>query len=133
MKLLIVEDEKALAEVLSDEFRSHDFSVDVAVDGEDALNQLSASVPDLVLLDLLLPKKDGFEVLETMKADRRLKDIPVIILSNLSHDEEIKRGLALGAQDYFVKTQHPLKEIVEKVNRYLIKPKQSVGGTVEGA
>lgn len=121
MNLLIVEDEKALAEVLRDEFQSHDFTVEVAMDGEAALEVLKTSMPDLILLDLLLPKKDGFEVLETIKSDRKLKHIPVIILSNLGQDEEIKRGLALGAKDYFVKTQHPLKEVVEKVKHYLIK------------
>ncbi len=122
MKLLIVEDEKELAEVLRMEFESQDFSVEVAVDGEDALSKLKSYVPNLILLDLLLPKKDGFEVLETIKANRKLKNIPVIILSNLGQDEEIKRGLDLGAKDYFVKAQHPVKEIVDKVKHYLIKP-----------
>ena len=121
MKILIVEDEKALSEVLSDEFESHDFKVEVAEDGEEALEKVKSFGPDLILLDLLLPKKDGFEVLETIKADQKLKAIPVIILSNLGQDEEIKRGLLLGAKDYFVKTQHPLKEVVEKVKHYLIK------------
>ena len=122
MKILIVEDEKPLAEVLKDEFKAHGYSVEIAVDGEDALAKLKSSVPDLILLDLLLPKIDGFEVLETIKASRRLKDVPVVILSNLGQDDEIKRGLKLGAKDYFVKTQHPLKEIVEKVERFLISP-----------
>lgn len=77
--------------------------------------------PDLIILDLILPKKDGFEVLETIKADSKLKAIPVIVLSNLGQDEEIKKALALGAVDYMVKAQHPMNEIVVRIKKYIVK------------
>lgn len=120
-KILIVEDEKALVEVLRDEFALHQFEVVVAMNGEDALRVLRTAKPDLMLLDLLLPKKNGFEVLEEMKADAELRDIPVIVLSNLGQDEDIKKSISLGAVDYFVKTQHPIKEIIQKVQQYLVR------------
>jgi len=121
MRILIVEDEKSLVEILKEEFKSHGYDVDIAEDGERAMEKMIEKKPDLVLLDLLLPKKDGFAVMHDMKLDETLKNIPVVIISNLGQDEEIKRGLALGAIDYFVKSQHPLKEIVEKVRKYLVK------------
>lgn len=83
--------------------------------------------PDLVLLDLILPKKDGFEVLQELKADPGLKQIPVVVLSNLGQDEEIKKALDLGAVDYLVKVQHPINEVVEKVRKYLIEPQKPKG------
>ncbi|MEK7121932.1 MAG: response regulator, partial [Patescibacteria group bacterium] len=73
---------------------------------------------DLVLLDLLMPKKDGFEVLKEVMNNPELKNLPIIVLSNLGGDEDIKKALALGAKDYFVKTQHPMSEIVEKAKKY---------------
>lgn len=120
-KILIVEDEKALVEVLRDELALHDFDASMAFNGEEALKKMRASVPDLVLLDIIMPKMDGFEVLEEMQKDDALKEIPVIVLSNLGEDEDIKRALKLGAVDYFVKAQHPIKEITEKVNQILVK------------
>lgn len=121
MKILIVEDEKALADVLHDEFVGVGADVSMAYDGQEALDSLRDSVPDVVLLDLLLPKKDGFEVLEEMQKNVKLKDVPVVILSNLAQDEDVKRGLKLGAKDYLVKTRLSLKEVVEKANKYVKK------------
>lgn len=123
MRILVVEDEEALSRVLSEKLELAHFSVRVAKDGEEAIPFAKEFLPDLVLLDLLLPKKLGMDVLEEMKQDQDLKTIPVIIISNLGSDEDIKRALSLGAVDYFVKTQHPLKEIVEKVKKYAAMPK----------
>ena len=123
MKILIVEDEEALAQVLKEKFEKEDFEVKIVVDGETALPLVKSFMPDMVLLDLILPKKSGVEVLKEMKLEEDIKDIPVIILSNLSEDEDIKEGLALGAKDYFVKTQHPINEVIEKAKNYLIQPK----------
>lgn len=119
--ILIVEDEKALSRVLRDELLREDFKVDVANDGEEAMQKLIEFPPDLVLLDLLLPKKSGFDVLEEMKQEENLRSIPVIVLSNLGQDTDIKRAIDLGAVDYFVKSQHPLKEIVKKVKQFIIQ------------
>lgn len=123
MKILIVEDEIDLAKVLEEKFQNENFEVRLAFDGATALPEAKDFNPDIVLLDILLPKKDGFMVLQEMKSDLNLKNIPVIILSNLGEDEEIKKGFSLGAVDYYVKVQHPIKEIVEKVKAYAIKGK----------
>ncbi len=120
-KILIVEDERALVEVLRDELARHKFDVVTAFNGEEAMEELRKEEPDFVLLDLLLPRKDGFEVLKEMKADKDLRHIPVLVLSNLGQDDDIKKALNLGAVDYFVKTQHPIKEVIEKVQHYIVQ------------
>lgn len=121
MKILIVEDEEILRDVLKEKLEQEKFVVTTAADGEEALASLKRQMPDLIILDLILPKKDGFEVLETIKADSKLKTIPVIVLSNLGQDEEIKKALALGAVDYMVKAQHPMNEIVVRIKKYIVK------------
>lgn len=123
-KIVIVEDEDALARVLKEKFESDDFEVELAMDGKVALPIIQKMRPDLVLLDLMLPKRDGIDVLKDIKADRDLENLPVIVLSNLDGDEDIKQAIALGAKDYFVKSQHPIKEVVEKVKDFLINPQQ---------
>ena len=124
--ILIVEDEDFLSQVLKDNLSSEGYKVEVAVDGEEALEKIEKSQPSLILLDLLLPKKDGFQVLEELKSNPDLKLIPVIVLSNLGADTDIKRALSLGAEDYFVKSQHPIAEVVERVRKYVAgsKPKK---------
>ena len=77
----------------------------------------------MILLDIILPKIDGIEVLTRLKEDEDLKNIPVIMLSNLNEDEKIKQALSLGAVDYMTKIQHPINEVIEKVNRYILKAK----------
>lgn len=121
MKVLIVEDEEALSSVVKEEFSSMGHSAKVAKNGEEALDYAKSFRPDIILLDLILPKKGGLEVLEEMKKDPGLKTIPVIVLSNLAGDESIKKALALGAEDYFVKTQHSIYEVIEKVQKYIKK------------
>lgn len=119
MKILIVEDEKALSKVLKEELKSAKYDVKVAEDGEEALTLAKSFKPDMVLLDLILPKKDGMAVLAELKADQDLKDVPVVVLSNLAEDENVKKALVGGAVDYFVKTQHSIYEIIEKVQKYI--------------
>lgn len=123
-KIVIVEDEEALARVLKEKFESEEFEVELAMDGKVALPVIQKMRPDLVLLDLMLPKRDGIDVLKDIKADHDLESLPVIVLSNLDGDEDIKQAIALGAKDYFVKSQHPIKEVVEKVKDFLINPQQ---------
>jgi len=118
MKILLVEDEPILADVLREKLQENKYTVDLATDGEAALEHARRFYPDIIILDLILPKKDGFEVLNELKSDIKLKNIPVVVLSNLGQDEEIKRALSLGAADYMVKTQHPINEIVEKIKKY---------------
>lgn len=123
MKILIVEDEQVLSKVLAEKFKKQKYDVQVAANGNDVIDMAKSFVPEMILLDLLLPGKHGLEVLKELKADAELEDIPVIILSNLDNDEDIKKGLALGAVDYFVKSQHPINEVVEKVETFLVEPK----------
>lgn len=120
-KITIIEDDQVLARVLQDELKEAGFSVSVIEDGEIALTGIENERPDLVLLDLLLPNKHGFVILEEMKKSAVLRNIPVIILSMLGSDDDIKKGLQLGANDYFVKSQHPVAEIVEKVKNFLAR------------
>lgn len=118
-KILIAEDEDVLSNVLKDRFEAEGWEVTVAKDGIEAMEAIKKELKfDLVLLDLLMPKKDGFEVLKEVKSNPELKSLPIIVLSNLGGDDDIKKALVLGANDYFVKTQHPMSEIVEKAKRY---------------
>jgi len=123
MKILIVEDEEILSKVLREKFEKENFEVKLAEDGETVLSLTKSFQPNIILLDLMLPKKSGFEVLQELKADPEVKNIPIVVLSNLGQDEEIKKALNLGAVDYFVKAQHPINEVVEKVSNRLINPK----------
>lgn len=118
-KILIAEDEDILLNVLKDTFEEKGWSVVKAVDGEEAINALNKDKFDIMLLDLLMPKKDGFEVLEYVKNNSDLKDLSIVVLSNLGVEQDVKKAMSLGAKDYFIKTQHPMSEIVEKANQYL--------------
>jgi DNA-binding response OmpR family regulator len=123
MKVLIVEDEEVLLKVLKEKLEKSGYDVATAVDGEAALIRAKDSNPDVIVLDLLLPKKNGFEVLEELKKDEALKVIPVVVVSNLGEDNDIKRALALGAADYYVKSEHPINEIIEKIKHVLLQAK----------
>jgi DNA-binding response OmpR family regulator len=119
MNILIVEDEDFLIRALKDNLVAENYKVDVARNGGEALGKIKKNKPDLILLDILMPGKDGFYVLEKIKNDSELKLIPVIVLSNLEGDKTIKQALEMGADDYFVKSQHPIQEVIEKVKDYL--------------
>lgn len=120
-KILIVEDEEALGKILKEELVDHGFDAELVVEGGQAVFDAAAKFhPDLILLDLLLPKMHGLDTLKELKANAASKPIPVIILSNLEQDEDIKRSLSLGAVDYFVKSQHPMREVIEKVKYYIM-------------
>ena len=121
MKILIVEDEIALAKVLVEKFERERFEVKHAKTGEEGLDLARSFKPDIIALDILLPGKSGLDVLKELKSDPILKIIPVVMTSNLDSDEDIKQCIALGALDYFVKSQHLIKEIVEKVKEYAVK------------
>ncbi|MEX2052759.1 MAG: response regulator [Candidatus Paceibacterota bacterium] len=118
-KILIVEDETILLKVLKDRFKADGWDVSTAEDGEEAVELMEKNSFDLVLLDLMLPKKDGFQVLKEVKGHTALKSLPIIVLSNLGDDDDIKRALSLGASDYFVKTQHPIGEVIEKAKEFV--------------
>lgn len=119
--ILIVEDENFLIRTLQDNLIAEGFAVDIAKDGEEAVKIIGKNKPDLILLDLLMPKKDGFYVLKELKKNPKWKSIPVIVLSNLGDDIEIKRAMKMGVDDYFIKSQHSIDEVIKKVKEYLKK------------
>jgi DNA-binding response OmpR family regulator len=121
MKILIVEDEEALSAVMREKLEKEDYEVEVVDNGDDVVPACKKFKPNLIMLDMVLPKKHGLEVLKDLKADLKLKEIPVIVLSNLDTDTDIKKALTLGADDYFVKAHHPINEVVEKVRAYSVK------------
>ena len=120
-KILMIEDDRFLRKIYRDKLTKAGFEFIEATNGIEGINKVISERPDLVLLDLILPRKNGFDVLIDMKSNKNTKDIPVIILSNLGQESDIKRGLALGAQDYFVKTEVSLSEVVDKAKEWLIK------------
>jgi len=118
-KILIIEDDDFLRQLISQKMSSEGFAVSLAVDGSDGIEKTKDIMPDLILLDLLLPTVDGFEVLSKIKSDSATSSIPVVILSNLGQQDEINKGMKLGAVDYLVKAQLTPEEIVEKVKTLL--------------
>ncbi len=117
--ILIVEDDKFLRELIVRKLVQEDFKVSEAVDGEEGIKKIKEEKPDLVLLDLILPGIDGFEVLARMKEASSLSSIPVIILSNLGQKDDVEKGLKMGAIDYLIKAHFTPGEIIEKVKAAL--------------
>jgi len=120
MKILIAEDEESLVKVFREKFEREKFSVDIAVTGDAVVPLAKKVMPDMILLDIILPKRTGLEILKELKSDADLKEIPVIMVSNLDGDEQVKESLKLGAVDYLVKSQHPINEIVDKVRNAMV-------------
>jgi DNA-binding response OmpR family regulator len=118
-RILIVEDEKDLRFFLTTTLTQEGFEVEEAIDVKEALEKIKEKKPDLILLDIILPGKSGFDFLIEMKKDPNFEFIPVIILSNLGQKEEIKKGLELGAKDYLIKANFTLDEIVRKIKKML--------------
>lgn len=118
-RILIVEDDKFLGSLLARKLEKEEFIVSLATNGVEALNKINESLPNLILLDLILPNMNGFEILEILKKNQKTKDTPVIILSNLGQKEDIEKSLKLGAADYFVKAYSTPQEIVEKIKIFL--------------
>lgn len=117
--ILIIEDDEFFRELISNNLSSGGFGIFQAPDGQKGIEKAKESKPDLVLLDLLLPKIDGFEVLASLKGDPETSSIPIIILSNLDSKEDIEKGLKLGATDFLIKSQFGSDEIVTKIKKIL--------------
>ena len=118
-RILLVEDDKFIVRAYLDGFERNGLMVEHAGNGVDALNSIKKSSPDLVLLDIVMPGQNGFEVLKSIKSDPKMKNVPVVILSNLGQESDVKKGLELGAHDYLLKVELSMAEIVEKVRGYL--------------
>lgn len=123
-KILIIEDDKFLLKLYSDKLAREGFEISGAITGEEGLNKVFLQKPDLVVLDLILPGKNGFEVLKEIKLNPETKDIPIIILTNLGQESDIKEGLALGAAAYLVKTDFLVNQLPQLVKEHLVKSKK---------
>ena len=119
--VLIVEDEDLVARMYQAGLAHSSFQVQIARDGEDALLSMEQNIPDLVLLDIMMPKVNGMEVLDRMKADPKLKAIPVIMMSNLSGGQDKELAMSKGATDYWVKRDIQPREIEKRVTEILAK------------
>ena len=118
-KILLIEDEAALQKTMGDVLSQEGYEVLFALDGEIGVRLAKEKTPDLILLDLVLPKMTGFEVLQHLKDDSSSKDIPVIVLTNLENLQDIERATDLGATTYLVKSNYELGEVVLKVKAAL--------------
>lgn len=121
---LLVEDEEVLLRAIYLSLHGEGYTVATATDGESALNMANRLKPNVILLDLLLPKMDGFEFLKKIKAIPTLKDIPIIVLSNLGDDTDISKAKKLGAVDYFVKADTDLDVLSKKIKAILSQNKK---------
>ena len=117
--VLVVEDDVFLVKAYQIKFEKEGAEVQIASDGDTAMKMLEKDPPDVVLLDLMLPGKSGFEILEAIRKNSRWKDVPVLILTNLGQAADIERGQSLKATDYIIKANTKIEDIVKKVKRYL--------------
>ncbi|OGF27272.1 hypothetical protein A2331_03565 [Candidatus Falkowbacteria bacterium RIFOXYB2_FULL_34_18] len=119
IKILLAEDDKFIARAYTDGLTRSGYEVIAVTDGQEAIKQAKEKKPDIILLDLIMPVKNGFEALEEIKSDKNMKDVPVLILSNLGQDTDIKKGRDLGAVDYLIKSDYSMTEVIKKINKYL--------------
>ncbi|MFQ6049787.1 MAG: PleD family two-component system response regulator [Candidatus Paceibacterales bacterium] len=120
-KVLMMEEDHFLRKIYKNKLTLAGFEFIEATNGVEGLNKVISEKPDVVLLDLILPRKNGFDVLIEMKRNEETKNIPVIILSNLGQESDIQRGLSLGAQEYLVKPEVSLFEVVHKIKYWAVK------------
>ncbi|MDP3970156.1 MAG: response regulator [bacterium] len=118
-KILLIEDEQALSNILKERLLDSGYDVKIAIQGEEGWQKTKKEKPDLVLLDILLPRLDGFVYLKRLRTHKSFNQIPVIILSNLGEDIDLDKGKELGAVDYLVKSNHTLDAILDRINKVL--------------
>lgn len=117
-KILLIEDDPMLSSMYKTKLESDGFTIVVADNGVDGIKAAKNEKPDLIMLDVIMPQLDGFSVLEALKKDKAVKDIPVVMLTNLGTDEDKEKGKRLGAIDYFVKASLTPTEFSDKVKKY---------------
>ncbi len=117
--VFLAEDDLFLSDMYRTKFKLSGYDMPHAENGEEALKLLREQKPDIMLLDIVMPKKNGFDVLKEVKEDKDLKDIPVIMLTNLSQKDDVDKGLELGAVDYIIKAHSTPAEVVAKVEKVL--------------
>lgn len=120
-KILLIEDEELIIRLLSKKLAAIGYDVSLAMDGREGLEKIKQIVPDLILLDIVMPRMGGFEVMAEMKKDEKIANIPVIIISNSGQPLELEKAKELGAADWLVKTEFDPKEVAEKIQKYINK------------
>lgn len=120
-KILIIEDDDILQKALQEFLIGEEFDVSGALDGEEGLKMAGDKNPDLILLDIILPKKDGYEVLKELKANENTKKIPVVLLTNLGSINDVEKALEMGATTYLIKADYKLEEVSKKIKDILSK------------
>jgi len=120
-KILLIEDEEIMLNLLQRKLTQENYEVLIARDGQEGLEVMEKELPDLVLLDIIMPKKGGFEVMEEMGKIPKLKNIPVIIVSNSGQPVELDRAGKLGAKDWLIKTEFDPQEVIDKVVKQIGK------------
>jgi len=118
-RILFIEDESALQKTFGDILKDEGYEIISALDGEIGLKLAKTKKPDLILLDLILPKIHGFDVLKQLKDDPETKEIPIIVLTNLEGIGDVDKAIELGATTYLVKAQYSLEEVIEKIKKTL--------------
>lgn len=121
IKILIIEDEESLVNVLEKKLLYEGYEVSVARDGQEGMDKVKANNPNLILLDIVMPKMNGFEVLENLKKDKKFSSIPVIVLSNSGYSIDLDKALDLGATDCLVKAEFDLDEVIKKIEKTIGK------------
>ncbi len=123
-KILLIEDDTFLVEMYTTKFELEGFGVISAEDGVKGLEMVKKEEPDIILLDILMPKMDGFAVLDALKKDKATADIPVVLLTNLGQKEDVKKGFEKGAVGYLIKAHFMPSEVVEKIKKILKENKK---------
>jgi len=118
-KILIIEDEEIIHSLLQKKLAEEGYEVSIATNGVEGLEKMKKAKPDLVLLDIIMPEKGGFEVMEEMQRDESLRGIPVIVISNSGQPVELDRAKELGARDWLIKTEFDPQEVIEKVKKQI--------------
>ena len=119
IKVLLVEDDKMIIDMYTLKFNQEGYDIVQAENGKDGLALAKKNITDIILLDIILPQMDGFTVLKELKADDSTKNIPVVLLTNLGQDGDVKKGLELGAKDYLIKANFTPSQVVDKVKSVL--------------
>lgn len=120
-KILLIEDDQFIRRICKNGLERSGFNVITAAEGDEGVKKAKKENPDLILLDLVMPYRNGFETIEQIKKDKQLKDIPIIILSNLGQESDIQKIKELGAVDYLIKSDFKIKEVVEKIKSHLAR------------
>jgi len=114
-KILLVEDDSMIVEMYKLRFEEEGFEVTVTDKGTEAIKLAESLKPDIILLDIILPEVDGFNILQTLKSETKTKNLPILLLTNLAQESDRERAMAMGANDYYVKSQHTPSDVLQKV------------------